>query len=1298
MNEFKNYNDYCDGFVSENLEDVERSFLLLYLRDNINKLIELDVLNGEALPIGLINLYKKAAAPGFNVINSDLLTHVIWNFHDSFSQIVKNMREKIVRENVVMPVSKAKEINNAGINWLSRKPGDTIKQKLSGGYKMMAVNRRVSFDTGENRLFIALLREIEKFLLQKFNSIPEDKISEEEKKFYDDILFVLRKGFTNEIGKWENSAPNNTLLSDRYYRRAWNTWLTLHKMDDIVEADSENLTNNIQSIFIIKLITFLAEYCRFPQVPVLIDYNEFKINFYQNEINFVICNSHKKNIVSLKEINIKWHTRETGDFCFLVVNGFGEVFIHQKNFINQSDFSHSCDIIQFEIEEHYKNKGKYIVVLSKHIPFITTRISILSNSVSIVNDRINLIVTFNDRFVQALVNNKIVKDIHLTVDNVFSFTREIASIILEIQKPSCLSNSSQAINKGILGVIDIHSLRPKYFIDDENTLRFPTKLLCANFDVNEEKIQLPIGDANVLDIGLPTEIISVKSIFSSATTENVSIFAKQISESLDVEKLVYITPDIFNDFQMSSIRKSFKLYYSKSNPFPKSMGLIFNWQFSNRFSDKSFSSGDFVLVVDLIGDNLTFTLVQGIYNDKVNDYVAESRGIIWERHPTWYLDISEYTDAIKNIFIECGCNENDAPRIIDYLGIEGILKEKDLLTINNGNNWFHITPALCAKIEKKTLDIHTKISDYKLTRASLIGESNVHIISGTELFKLYTIDKYDSDNALLGYRKYERNQKQINTPLWSDHVPSLSIKYLYGKFNLLEDVSIEAQFNKIQKFEIKNSFPLFPDIKIFKFPLIIGDEVSDAQYEATLSSSAFPLKTSVDCKLTMTYEYGSEEPYNLIVEPVNNKNAGFSTVKAEWRKIKNYETEGLSYPRFPNNRSWYELQNFPRKFGDGTQDLLYWTSNILVNIFHLVPIYLRANNAFWKTGKNGKHYCYINQSGCKILIHENSFENKKDFSLDCDMIYCTIEANNQRAGEYVAKDIRITNDPYNSPLSKYYLKSLFAFHTVFQNNRKIADFECPKDYRNIINENHKKLVEGYFATNNIEIKNFCLSLMALMNVNFPIKSLEIANDYLSNYFNNDYFKLDLVMLSAGDQSTTEQKALFSRICEQFNSYDKISRNLIPALAVAIWKNSNLIFNIDTISIIGFFEISIDFIEYKANKLANQDKVYKKIFRTTRHLEFMLAVFRLREKDWSAINNELSLNNKLIKRAYNAVEKFTKIVIENDIELISRIEIQVEKPEQYKKIPNLLYSLLVYITGNNSVKDEIIISGVSSVDE
>lgn len=1311
MNELKSYSDYCSGFNSNIEEDKVRALLLLCLRSNLLNIVEFDMLSGEVLPQGLVDIAEKAMRYNFATSNRDALTHIVDNFLHAFRHIGKSMREKMIRENVITPISKVKEINTVGINWLSRKPGTTVRQKLSNGYKMMAVNRRLSLDTGENRLFLALLRDLEIYLTHKFNCLPNEKISAIEKEFYQDLIKTLRDDDLSEIHRWENLAPNNTLLSDRFYRNAWNTWLSIHKLDDMVNHDNVNIEKCLSAIVLVNFIAAISRYCRLPQIPVLFNYDEFDIQIFDNKISFTICNNSNTVTISLKSKNANWRSNDRGNFCVINVEGYGKTAIYQSYFKNQSEFSIECDNISFEIEENKKRSGEYIakniVVLSipaesliKNMrkPYISAEIAINDNEWTCTTENTQMSIKFDNNFIEVFHEDMLITRTEVTPENFSKIVKLITRLSMGAENKPLPPMAPRKVIKGKEAVIEIYSVRPKYALDNNEAENFPVKLLLLHYKNGDEVYPIPIGNANALMLNNYTDIISVRNIFESGSFQNAAYFVRQIKNELDVENLVYIIPDMFNEFQVTTIRKNVKLCYTKSLAFPKSMGLVFQWQFSDEFSNLKFSDGDFVLVVDLIDDSLTYTLIQGKFSSELLNAIPETFGYVWERYPTDTESCAAYLKSIESLLIRCGCDE--AEQLINVLRVDGILRECDNLSVESGNKWFHVTSEICDKIKNTALNIRDKINEYVKLRKLLIGNGKVHVLLGTKTLKADTAFTFHSDSSIDGYRAYAAMQEKVELPLWCDHIPALAIKQLYDKFELLKNIRIEPKFGKKHNFEIQNLFTLTAGSRVYKFPLIIGDEVSEAQYEATLKSSAFPLKENIVCRLNMTYEYGIEEPYTLIFEPLNKKEAGFNSVKAEWEKIEKYDVEGLPFPKFPSIKGWETLQHYPSKDGSSSNDLLDWVSNILKEIgaFKLEKVSLKSQNAYWRTDRNGKYKCevYVDNYGF-TTVREDFFDNIDEFSQDCDVIYFWLAPDKYDSNKFIAKNIRLNYNPYNDFLSKFYISSLFAFHTVFFNARKVDELDCPNGFRNVVKDGVNKLFEAYRETTVKENKSFYFSLLCLMSGNYPIEICNIAEQYLNEHLQDNTVRLEMLALALGNCEHQEQKNLFNKLYSLFTTDESIVSILIPILSNALWKNEKLIFNLDYATMLEYFKKSVAFVSLKVNELSKQTIVDKRISRTIRHLEFMLAVFRLREVGYTGLNYELSFNNKYVRQAYAALETLTRIVIENDIEIKSFVQIQVDKSEQYENVPNLLFALLVYITGSNG-EGEIIISGIDSEDD
>ena len=220
-----NFDEYCRAF-SRGGEMFERARLMKFLREQMIALQNLETVRDEEKR-GFVGLTEILNAENF--FKGDELTRIATSTLDAVRHISNNFREKIIRENVLMPTYRAKEINSSGISWLSKRSGRTIREKLSSTNNLLAVRRRMSLDTGENRLYLAFLRQMEEYIEQKRLANPK-LLAEVERDFQQLALKILHDDELDEIGRWENMPPNNTLLSDRFYRQIWRGWNDLQKL------------------------------------------------------------------------------------------------------------------------------------------------------------------------------------------------------------------------------------------------------------------------------------------------------------------------------------------------------------------------------------------------------------------------------------------------------------------------------------------------------------------------------------------------------------------------------------------------------------------------------------------------------------------------------------------------------------------------------------------------------------------------------------------------------------------------------------------------------------------------------------------------------------------------------------------------------------------------------------------------------------------------------------------------------------------------------------------------------------
>ena len=233
MRQIDNYEQFCKAFESEDVKLKEEAKLLLFIQNWIIRI--LDYMEEDTLDYSLKKMIEQNADKMSNRKTlKDVLSKIVDESDLSFRHLNDNMREKIVRENVQMPVYKVREINSYGLNWLSRQSGRTIRQKVSSaGNSIMAVQRRMSFDTAENRLFIAFAKEIYEQLNVKLESLGDNdpRVRNGEEDMRDELAAFLRRADIEEVRRWENLPPNNTLLSDQNYKKIWHAWNEMKKID-----------------------------------------------------------------------------------------------------------------------------------------------------------------------------------------------------------------------------------------------------------------------------------------------------------------------------------------------------------------------------------------------------------------------------------------------------------------------------------------------------------------------------------------------------------------------------------------------------------------------------------------------------------------------------------------------------------------------------------------------------------------------------------------------------------------------------------------------------------------------------------------------------------------------------------------------------------------------------------------------------------------------------------------------------------------------------------------------------------
>ena len=148
--------------------------------------------------------------------------------------LYRSPNEEPFRVRESLHIRAVRELDVQSFMKLSMRPGLNIRQKLSGNPHLDAVRHTMTLDIPENRLLKACSEELERWLDAKNNAVG---LLPDESELLDNIRSWLHGDVAASISPWKNLPPNNTLLSHREYRRVWDAWRQLGRIDDETAED-----------------------------------------------------------------------------------------------------------------------------------------------------------------------------------------------------------------------------------------------------------------------------------------------------------------------------------------------------------------------------------------------------------------------------------------------------------------------------------------------------------------------------------------------------------------------------------------------------------------------------------------------------------------------------------------------------------------------------------------------------------------------------------------------------------------------------------------------------------------------------------------------------------------------------------------------------------------------------------------------------------------------------------------------------------------------------------------------------
>lgn len=833
--------------------------------------------------------------------------------------------------------------------------------------------------------------------------------------------------------------------------------------------------------------------------------------------------------------------------------------------------------------------------------------------------------------------------------------------------------------------VDLTYLRPRFAtIGSKAPSTLPETYLWQRWRSGRDSVDLELFHADIALLHPDATSISITDLFFSQDADQSQLdwaahaFARQLSSTFSDSTLLWLVPDFLNDFQLQVARRNINARFAKAEPLPRSVAAVFEQIAHAKIKADGFQ----VVVVDQTGGTTYATKLLARHDAALQERLPETHGFYWERSPhvTLQHDAASY-DALAEV-----------PRV------------------DQDGKWNDQAAVVGLR----------RVSEEALRRHPQIGQFDACI----------TVP----ESPVSGGARFQELQVQAgDIPLWRDHIPELSIRVLRdGRRQPFYLVSTNTTIRPIRgvavQIPVSETFTLRADQAHYEFPLFQGDATSDLGYQAILKASAFPLESDTVCVLDLTYTYGADDPYQLRFRPVDGS---FAPVVATWRPMSErppIDLDTLHIPSFPERSDWTDFEHWPRlqpdpRTGATESDLLEWIATALEfldphlqaqrkeerrlqnQLRRVLSERVQGSFQWGRRDKNDRYYCRVEVDGESIFCHESYFVEPidEDTLAAGDPVFLNVDRRrDQPAGRYMSysewnprsletsiRDTRKRNDDALAADFDYerartsIFNARFPTYTVWRHGRSIREPQCPPEFRTAMAKgiaDASRLI-GEVATP-ADLKDELFFLLCRTHEDAPPDVHQRL--------------LELARRTHLDQPTQAQLAYSLGACTQDwqrQILDILLTGQHPGtiwmLSIALWRSPEPTSYLTVDQVRDLLTVLQRQLTAHAESVVRGDSRNK----LATGLELLLALLRTRESSDPAMKFLLSPDSEHGRKFTELIDKITDEAAVAGINLTSRVDLQVAKPPEFAEIPDLLYVLRLYLTGDDGAS-AVRITGVA----
>jgi len=833
--------------------------------------------------------------------------------------------------------------------------------------------------------------------------------------------------------------------------------------------------------------------------------------------------------------------------------------------------------------------------------------------------------------------------------------------------------------------VDLTYLRPRFAtIESQAPSTLPETYLWQRWRSGADSVDLELFNADIALLDPDATSISAADLFFSQDADQSELdwaadaFTRKLSKTFTDPDLLWLVPDFLNDFQLQVARRNINARFAKAEPLPRSVAAVFE-----QIDYFKIKAGGFqVVVVDTAGGTTYATKLVARHDQELQERVPETRGFYWERSPHVTLDHDEesYNALVEIPRVDAGGHWNDRAPVIGLL-----------------------------RVANEALRRHPQIGGFDV--CITIPESPVRG----------------------GVRLHELQERAGDIPLWRDHIPELSIKVLKdGRRQPFFLVSANTTIRPIRgaavQIPVVETFTLRAQQPQYEFPLFQGDSTSDLGYEAILKAPAFPLQTDTVCHLDLTYTYGADDPYRLRFRAVDGS---FPPVVATWRPMSERlpgDLDTLPIPSFPEPGSWADFERWPRlqpdpRTGATESDLLEWIATALEfldphlqaqkkeerrvqsHLRWVLSERLQGSFQWGRRDKNGRYYCRVEVDGESTFCHESYFVEPidEDTLMAGDRVFLNVDRRrDQPAGRFMSysarnppsleASIRETPRRNDDALAADFdyerartsiFNARFPTYTVWRHGRSIQDAQCPEAFRQAVNTG---IADALRLLNDAEtpkdLTDELFFLLCRLHEDAP-QRIQHQLGQLAQRIHLERSMQAPVAYSLGGCTQGWQRQLLELLLARRSEGD------VWMLSIALWRSPEPTRHLTVPQVQALLPVLHSQLTAHADSVSSGDSRH----RLATGLELLLALLRTRESSDPAMKQLLSPDSAYGRLFTELIDKITDEVADAGVDLTSRVDLQVAKPSEFARIPDLLYVLRLYLTGDDGAS-AVRITGVA----